>query len=224
MKLKDALFRTPEALYEVTTSYLDRDDDQYLDWDLTAIGEQKRGERRDGFFIAKGLVVSGAGEPESAYIEISMPEGITQHIYVLEGEQIVRKGQMPKWLGRQKVIPATVIRGVIDQEVYYARGNPDVGLSILRRGLSEAEAPDERHAFSRMMGIILRCEGRYQEAEEAYTIAIGSAPKYLLQYNYIDRAFVRERLGDLPGAASDREAAEKLLPPKRPTACGLKGK
>ena len=213
MKLSDCLFTSASAgIYKVVTDWEERIDTEYTAWELQPVNAltlapgAEPGEDPYGLFVVKALIVIAPGKTEPCYLEIVIPEGITESVYTQEEGRIVQK-DIPPWSGL-KAVPAIAIEAVVSEDVYYSRIDPEVGLEVLRKGLATAK---KKWPIAQVMATILRCEKRFREAEEAYSIVIAECPRRLLPYNYGDRALVRDALGDAAGAASDREQAERVF-------------
>ena len=219
MKLSEALFKRSDiSIYKVMTGDLEEKlNTPYGDWEVLPIVSPTLSTESapecllDGLFILKAYLMGSDGRKEDCYLEVSMPEVITGDVYVEEHGRAVQIADREYHDVTSTVIPAVAIEKQLNEDMYYHKDDPEVGLEVLRNGLAQATT---RWPIAHAMATILRCEKRFVEAQEAYTLAIAECPRYLLYYNYKDRALVRDAIGDAAGAAADREAAHKLTMPK----------
>jgi hypothetical protein len=207
VKLRQALLGQPKAsIYQVDLS--DFEDDNFLEWDVTPINaeilaaEYVQEGMLDGLFLLKALFLSQQNEPRSCYLDVSMPERISDSAYFPEGDTIIRS-DLYKLQG--EVIPLVAIEGFGVYDMFYSHINPEVGLNVLRQGLSLAK---RKSFIAADMGYILRDEQRHEEAISAFTIAIEEDPAS--PNLYIERAMLMDLVGDERGAQEDWAVVEKL--------------
>jgi hypothetical protein len=159
----------------------------------------------DGEFILKAQLIAEPAQYEPCYLEITMPEGIVNHTYLLdlENEQVIQK------TGRRKAaISLVAIEKLVEYEIYYSRTDPEAGLYVLQEGFKAAKT---KWPLAHAMFCILRDEGRYKEAIDMLTFIINEGPPELNYYNYQDRARLLELTGDVEGAHRDKQQAEMML-------------
>lgn len=208
MKLKQALFNEPGvSIYQVDTAsddYFYSDD--FLNWDVEPIeaeiltAEYVRGGMLEGYFILKATFIPVEGEVQPCYVDVSMPERISERIYFKSDDEIIEEN---RYGFRGKAIPLVAIDGFGNYNLFYSKRNPEIGLNVLRYGLNLAK----RKAYiAQDMAYILRDEKRYQEAVEAFSMLIAEGANDV--YPYLERAALLEKLGDVAGAAKDRELSE----------------
>lgn len=159
----------------------------------------------DGFFILKAIFITKQGL-QDCYLDVSMPERINDYAYVQSGGEII---QIYSHRLEGDVVPAVAIEGHGVYELFYSHLKPEVGLNVLRAGLREAK---KKGHIAEDIAYILRDENRHLEAIEAFSVVI--TERMANEYTYWERADLLEKIGDLAGAADDREKA-RLLTKKR---------
>ena len=200
MELKHALFAQPDvSIYQV-----DREQDlaiDYLHWEITPIhaptlaAESVCDGILDGFFILKAAFVLPNGEIRDGYIDMMMPERLSETAYFLDGGDIL---QIPQRDFRVWGVPLVAIEKFGNCELFYSKVNPEIGLEVLRKGLAVAKNKEDIAAD---MAYILRDEKRYRESLEAFTVAIeageamGHANEQYFQYYYHEREALLKKLG-----------------------------
>ena len=96
MRLGDALFSDVDAnIYEVTTDWEERLDNDYTNWELVPIhaatvSASSVGGTLDGLYILNGSIVVSPGETKRAYVGMTLPEGVSDEVYILENGEIIR--------------------------------------------------------------------------------------------------------------------------------------
>ncbi len=78
----------------------------------------------------------------------------------------------------QTIIPAVASDCFGDYELFYAKENPQIGIDVLREGLSKAA---KKYIVAEDLGYILRDENRFEESIEAFKISkqIGPSSAYI---------------------------------------------
>ena len=200
MRLKDTLFAQPDvSIYQVDPD-TDHSINDFLHWRLTPIHSETLAAEfvhdriLDGVFILKAAFVTQSGEIRDGYVDVVMPERISETAYLLEDGHIRQKSYRElKYWG----VPLVAIEGFGAYELFYSRSNPEIGLEVLRKGLAVAR---DRENIAANMGYILRDEKRYQEAVEAFTVAIeegeamGHGKEQYFQYYYAEREELLKKL------------------------------
>jgi tetratricopeptide (TPR) repeat protein len=138
------------------------------------------------------------------YMDLSLPERINDYTYVLDGHEL---HQIPTYTFEPEgvVIPAVACEVFGDYALYYSRPDPEVGIAVLREGLTHAT---NKTTIAEDLGYICRDEGRVQEAIDAFSIAIGEGPS--TYFTYLERATLHDQIGDTQAAATDRQTANQL--------------
>jgi tetratricopeptide (TPR) repeat protein len=198
MKLRESLFGAESSsIYRVDSS-----DANFLNWNLEPIQTPTLRDH-DGFFILKGLLVRTSVEPEPCYIDLSMPERISDYVYVSDGKTIRQCYRHE--LTSSEVVSTIAVEGFGVYELFYSKINPEAGIKVLREGLALAL---DKTAIAEDLGYILRDEKRIEEAIEAFSIAIRSGPSSY--FVFIERARLFESLGRQPEADADWKSLEQM--------------
>lgn len=198
MKLLESLFRIESA----SIFRADSSDDNFLNWDLDPIQTPTLREG-DGFFLLKSLIIQTKGNQEFCYIDLSMPERISDFVYLSNGETVARCYHHE--LTGAEIVPSIAVEGFGNYELFYSKIDPAVGINVLRAGLASAV---NKAALAEDLGYILRDEQRAEEAIEAFSIAIQSGPSSY--FMFIERARLFESLGRQPEAEADWKSLEQM--------------
>jgi tetratricopeptide (TPR) repeat protein len=186
------------ALFEVT----DHEPEDWPHWPLNPLpAATVPSTPEEGFYIVRALHVLDRGRTQGCYLDLSMPERISDFVYFREGSTVTRRA--PHDL-EGDVIPAVAIEGFGVYEQFYSRRDPEAGLAVLRRGL---ELAGQKAAIAEDLGYILRDEGRREEAIAMFSIAIEEGPSS--DFILMERADLYEALGDRVNAERDRQQAEE---------------
>jgi hypothetical protein len=166
MRLEDAIKVYPEVrVFHVRSS----DNDQTSDWDVE-VSDRPVLSQKDGFFILKAKNILPDGSVRDCYIDLSMPERISDYVYQMcEG---CLEACYHHELGGE-IVCAVPICSFGIYELFYSRKQPDIGIEILKTGL---KATNKRAAIAEDLGFILRDERRFREAAEAFEISVREGP------------------------------------------------
>ena len=157
----------------------------------------------DDYFVIKALQVISQDEIVECYMDMSMPERLADFAFFLrDGELDTRS----IYQCRGKVIPAIAIEKFGVYEQFYCKSCPEVGLNVLRKGLSVAEI---RWPIAVDMGYILRDEGRHDEAIDAFSMAIDEGETDNPFY-YEERAQLYDKRGDTHKGWEDRNRSDAI--------------
>jgi len=170
MKVKDIFSDTKTLLFAV----IDSNDDNALDWEIEPTDFDIIPEEENMFFI-KALQVSRVGTTD-CYMSVATPERIAEYIIKsTAGRKVVVESIFAQ---TETVIPAVASDCFGIYDLFYAKENPQIGIDILRDGLSKAT---NKHIVAEDLGYILRDEGRVVEAIEAFEISekIGPSSVYI---------------------------------------------
>lgn len=204
MKLSQTLFTNPETLIYKVTSNGNWDD--YLNWQLFPISapilasEYVGKGRLEGFFLLAAKFITSAEEMQDCFVDVSLPERISDYFYCKQNDQIVRARM---YTVDGDVLPSVAIDYFGNYELFYSKRRPEEGIRILREGLAIAKRKSE---IARDLGYILRDEKRYREAIEAFSIAISEQEQ---SFDYIERAQLYDFVGDKEKADEEWKFIEK---------------
>lgn len=186
MQLSHALLEQTEIqLFRVENSG-EFDYDNFIEWDVTPIEAEVLSEQ-DGFFIMRAFQITEPGEKIECFIDLTMPERITDYAYFISSGAVERK-YFHECDG--EVICAVPIDGFGVYDLFYSRINPELGLSVLRRGL---ELSNRKTFIAEDLGYILRDEGRFEEAIQAFSISASEEPSSY--FIYLELAELYDQLG-----------------------------
>lgn len=167
------------------------DDDDFdencpAQWNVTPLPDDVL-TAEEGFFLISGHHVLPSGDTEECLLDLSMPERISDFAYFRRGECITR---LYHHECEGDVIAGLPIDGFGVYELFYSRRKPDLGIAVLREGLSRS---DRKAFIAEDLGYILRDEGRLGEAAEAFSISAAEGPSSYFIYQEL--ADLHERLG-----------------------------
>lgn len=210
MKLSEALFKLPYSAYSTETH---AGEDNYLEYELeplmgpTLASAYVPNRIFQGYFIVSAKVVGPSGVVEDCYLDVTLPERISEHHFRLQDGRIIRGSG--RRLTSGKIIPAIAIEARGVYTLYFAKENVDAGIEILRNGLSHAR---DREPVALDLAYVLRDAGRNEESVEAFTAAIRilSPNSPTLPYCYHERAMLYDKLGRRDQADQDRLKVETL--------------
>jgi hypothetical protein len=164
MRLIAALTEHPDvSIFAV----LDSEPDDKSEWDVEPIeGEVLHESELDGYFVVKAKNVLSGGTVRDCYIDINLPERITDFAFFLCGDRLDARYHR-EFDG--EIICAVPIDCFGVYDLFYSKNAPEVGIEVLRRGL--AEIPRNRH-MALDLAYILRDERRFDEAAEMFQVAV----------------------------------------------------
>lgn len=143
----------------------DRGSDDYPAWDVRPVDTAILSER-DGYFIVKAKNTLPDGRIRDCYIDLSLPERISDYAYLVWcGSLDVRYHH--EFGG--EIICAVPIDCFGQYDLFYSRIAPDIGIDILREGLAISA---RKKCIAQDLGYMLRDEGRFREAAEAFQCAV----------------------------------------------------
>jgi tetratricopeptide (TPR) repeat protein len=211
MKLSQALFKEPWQAYQVVTD-VDDDGDSFSDWELQPLmGPTLAPEDVDdvfqGLFIIAAQAVSTSAAPQSCYMDLTLPERIAEHHFLLTDGRITRRrGLHPQ---NATVIPAIGIEALGVYKLYFAKQNPSAGINILKSGMEQAR---DRSYLAYDLAFLLRDEKRYGEAIDALTVFLKEhSEPHLAHILYNERSRMYAALGQADKAGEDRRLAALAL-------------
>ncbi len=173
MKLKDIFSDVNTKVFVVSN----QEDENELNWTIEATDFELLPEEENIYYV-KALQVS-VNSSSACYIGIMTPERIPRSVVKMEPNgQIVAVSIYDQ---EQTVIPAVASDCFGDYELFYAKENPQVGIDILRDGLTKAI---NKNIVAEDLGYILRDEERFEEAIEAFKISVQEEPSS--EYIYLE--------------------------------------
>lgn len=212
MKLRELIFAENKINIFRIDENEDFDSEEFLDWILhpieakTLSADAIGNDNLDGYFIIKAIWVKVNGDLEDCYINVVMPERISEEVYIKQSDEIIRKWKHE--VG--EVVSAVAIEGFGVYELFYSRINPEIGLRVLRNGLKFA---NKKAAIAEDLAYILRDEGRNLESIEAFTTVIENEDsRYGMpsQFTFAERAELFKNTGNFERAAEDLKKSEEL--------------
>jgi hypothetical protein len=162
MRLQEAIETHPKVRI---LRVIDSDADQKSEWDVE-IADAPVLSQEEGFFILKAKNILPDGTIRDCYIDVSMPERISDYVYQLQGASLdVRYHH--EFEG--EVVCAVPISSFGVYELFYSKTKPEVGIEVLQDGLRSSA---EKAAIAEDLGYIFRDERRFREAAEAFELAV----------------------------------------------------
>ena len=181
MKVKDIFTESKVKIFIVSN----QDDENELNWDIEPTDFELLPEE-ENVYIVKALQVF----PDSTtdcFLEIVSPERIA--------ETVIKRTTSGKVIAKSiydlesTVIPAIASDCFGNYELYYAKENPQIGISVLENGLDKAT---NKNVVAEDLGYILRDEGRIKEAIEAFKISEENEPSS--EYIYLELSRLYQEL------------------------------
>jgi tetratricopeptide (TPR) repeat protein len=168
MRLVDALTQHPAVRI---WAVIDSDSDTESDWEVELVdGEVLRKSEINYYFIVKAKNVLPDGTAKDCYIDICLPERISDFAYFLHGERVDARYHH-EFDG--EIICAVPIDCFGIYDLFYSKTAPEIGIEVLRRGLSAS--PRNAH-IAEDLAYILRDERRFHEAAEMFQLAVDEGP------------------------------------------------
>ena len=184
MKLKDIYKERNTNVFIVT----EQDDDNELNWTIEATNFELIPEEENYYFV-KAFEIS-ENEKTDCYIGIMTPERIAE-IVIKQGSNGQTKVESI-YDQVKSIIPSIASECFGDYELYYSKENSQIGIDILKSGLTIAT---NKNVVAEDLGYILRDEGRIEEAIEAFKISEENGPSS--EYTFWELAGLYEQLGQL---------------------------
>ena len=184
MKLKDIYKERNTNVFIVT----EQDDDNELNWTIEATNFELIPEEENYYFV-KAFEIS-ENEKTDCYIGIMTPERIAE-IVIKQGSNGQTKVESI-YDQVKSIIPSIASECFGDYELYYSKENSQIGIDILKSGLTLAT---NKNVVAEDLGYILRDEGRIEEAIEAFKISEENGPSS--EYTFLELAGLYEQLGQL---------------------------
>jgi len=172
MRLTEAIIACPKVrIFRV----VDSESEQKDEWDVQPADAPVL-SGQDGFFIVKAKNILPDGAIRDCYIDVSLPERISDYAYFVHGNGF-EAGYCHEFEG--EIICAVPISSFGAYDLFYSRMQPDIGLEILKSGLSSSP---RKAAIAEDLGYILRDERRFPEAAEMFEVAAREGPSSYFVY------------------------------------------
>ena len=184
MKLKDIYKEINTNVFIVT----EQDDDNELNWTIESTDFELIPEEENYYFV-KAFEIS-ENEKTDCYIGIMTPERIAE-IVIKQGSNGQTKVESI-YEQVKSIIPSIASECFGDYELYYSKENSQIGIDILKSGLTIAT---NKNVVAEDLGYILRDEGRIEEAIEAFKISEENGPSS--EYTFWELAGLYEELGQI---------------------------
>jgi tetratricopeptide (TPR) repeat protein len=182
MKLKDIFNNINTKVFVVT----DQDDDTELNWTIEPTDFELLPEEENIYFVKAKQVF--ANMTTDCYIGVVTPERIAEKVIKRNANGQTNAESI--YDQEQTIIPAVASDCFGVYELYYAKENPQIGIDILKDGLTKAT---NKNVVAEDLGYILRDEGRIEEAIEAFKISEKYKPSS--EYIYLELSNLYKELG-----------------------------
>lgn len=175
---------------------IEQDDDNELNWTVKPTDFELIPEE-ENYYIVKAYEVSQNGKTD-CYIGVMTPERIAE---VVIKQNSTGQTEIESIYDQKKsIIPAIASDCFGDYELFYAKENPQIGIDILKSGLTKAT---NKNVVAEDLGYILRDEGRIEEAIEAFKISEENEPSS--EYTFWELAGLYEQLGQMDKQSEYRQ-------------------
>ncbi len=183
MLLKDIFKDKHTKIFKVVNDDVDNETDMEIEpTDLEVIPDDD-----NGYYIVRAIEIADK-KTTDCFIDMSTPERVTD-IAIKKG---FLGGVKISYTYESEIIPSVASDCFGLYELYHSKSNPEIGIQILRNGLSKAT---NKNIVAEDLGYILRDEGRIQEAIEAFKISEDFGPS--TEYTFLELSHLYEKLGDL---------------------------
>ncbi|MBK7009817.1 MAG: hypothetical protein IPH36_14895 [Saprospiraceae bacterium] len=133
----------------------DSEDKNPLNWSILPIEEEKVIPNDGHFLVISKQILEN--EERTCWIEISMPEMISDHVFTIDAKNSKIVVNEYHALA-DKVVPNKLSNTLTNYEFYYTRVKPIIGIEIL---IKEIENVLEKGSICEYLGYIFRDEKRY---------------------------------------------------------------
>lgn len=188
MQIKDIFSdKNSTKIFYVTNS----NSDNIIDWTIEST-DLELIPNEDGYFIVAAKQVYD-DKTIDCFIDMTTTERITDHVFRLIDSKVI--GELFYDYSRKyqnSIIPAIASDCFGIYELYYAKENPQVGIDILRNGLTKSLT---KNVIAEDLGYILRDEKRINEAIEAFLISEQNVPSSA--YIYLELSQLYRQVGQI---------------------------
>jgi tetratricopeptide (TPR) repeat protein len=189
MQIKDIFSDKNSAkIFNITNS----NSENIIDWTIEATDFELI-PNVEGYFIVAAKQVY-ADKTIDCFIDMTTTERIADHIFRFENGIVI--GELLYDYSRKhqtSVIPAVASDCFGIYDLYYAKENPQVGIDILKDGLTKSLS---KNVIAEDLGYILRDEERIEEAIEAFLISERSQPSSEHIYSELSQLYGHLGQGD----------------------------
>lgn len=197
MKIKDIVTKKTDInIFKVVKEKSDNP----LDWKIKTT-KYKLIPDTETHCIVRAKMIDSDKNVSDCFINISLPERIADFVIYTTDNGLEFKGIYE--MEKIDVIPAIASDAFGVYELYYSKNNPDIGIEILKQGLSLSEDPS---VIAEDLGYILRDENRHQEAIDAFLIS----ERYGVSSEYIFRE-IRDLYINLNNKIKAEEYNNKMI-------------
>lgn len=199
MKIKDIIAKKTDVnIFKVVKEKSDNP----LDWKIKPTKEILI-PYTDAHFIVRAKMIDSDKNVNDCFINLTLPERIADFVIYSDTNEL--KYRPIYELKGIDIIPAVASDAFGVYELYYSKNDPDIGIEILRNGLSLSKDPS---VIAEDLGYILRDEKRYQESIDAFLIAEKHGVSS--EYTYIELSDLYLSLGDYDKSKEYDEKAKEL--------------
>ncbi|WP_370392098.1 tetratricopeptide repeat protein [uncultured Winogradskyella sp.] len=182
MKLKNIFTDNKTKVFVVTN----QDEEDELNWTIEPTDFDLLPEEENVYYV-KAYQVSADGTYD-CYLGIMTPERIAETVVKKEPSgQIVAESIYEQ---EQTIIPAVASDCFGDYELFYAKENPQIGIDVLKDGLTKAS---NKNIVAEDLGYVLRDEKRIEEAIDAFKISEQTGPSS--EYVFLELSRLYREIG-----------------------------
>ena len=188
MQIKDIFTNKNSAnIFYITNS----DSDNIIDWTIEPTNFELIPNEQGYFLVAAKQVY--ADKTVDCYVDMTTTERISDHVFrIVDGKIIGELFYDYSQKNQNSIIPAIASDCFGIYELYYAKENPQVGIDILRNGLTKSLT---KNVIAEDLGYILRDENRINEAIEAFLISDQNIPSS--EYIYFELSQLYGQVGQV---------------------------
>jgi tetratricopeptide (TPR) repeat protein len=182
MKLKDIFTDNKTRVFVVTN----QDDEDEVNWTIEPTVFDLLPEEENTYYLKAYQV--WADRNYDCFLGIITPERIAETVVKRKPSgQIIAESIYNQ---DHTIIPAVASDCFGDYELFYAKENPQTGISVLKDGLEKAT---NKNVVAEDLGYILRDEERIEEAIEAFKISEQEGPSS--EYIYLELSRLYRDIG-----------------------------
>lgn len=191
MRIKDIeTNKTDIFIFDV----VEENTDNPLDWKIES-RKEKLIPNIEAHCIVRAKMIDSNKNVSDCFVNISLPERMVDFVIYKTENRLEYKQTFE--LDDTDIIPAIASEAYGVYELYYSKINPDIGIEILKSGLSVANNPS---VIAEDLGYILRDENRHKEALEAFLIS---------EKHDVSSDYIYKEIQDLYLILDDRDKARE---------------